>query len=43
MEYVGILRGVEAAALAVAQPLIHPANDVARHIAKNSEAEAWYA
>ena len=26
---VGILRGVEAAVLAVAEPLVHPANDVA--------------
>ena len=29
---VGILRGVEAAVLAVAEPLVHPADDVARHV-----------
>ena len=29
---VGILRSIKAPSLAVTQPLIHPANDVARHV-----------
>jgi hypothetical protein len=31
---IGVLRRVEAAALAVAEPLVHPADDVARHVRK---------
>ncbi len=35
---VGVLRSVKTAALAVAQPLIHPADDVARHASKKLRA-----
>ena len=35
---VGVLRSVEAAALAVAQPFVHPANDVSRHRRKERNA-----
>ncbi len=31
---VGILRRIESTSLAIAEPLIHPANDVARHLRK---------